>query len=285
MAQTQDQRATESWLKAQESLNWAAIHEEMTKTSDARLSDYDWDDARTAVFDGLESWLGADLLNFEILEVEKSVTTPLVRGVLDLVFRVRPKPLAGQYAAWAGRIFISDWKTSKNTLGGEWRARHIASWQAPIYGVLAEHVNGFSEMPAAFEFRGISRARETKPVLLEYGSEASDLTYEFLWQIDRMKSSLRGGTTKKWPQNRPFACNAYGRPCVYSNDCDLGKEHLVQIEAKPLSYSGVSTFMLCPEKFRRQQEDGSRDSDETIFGSVVHAGLAEAYRQAQNWNI
>ena len=283
-AQTQEQKATESWQKAQESLNWAQIHEEMAKTSDARLSDYDWDDARTAVFDGLESWLGTDLLNFEILAVEKSVTTPLVRGVLDLVFRVRPKPLIGAYAAWAGRILLSDWKTSKNTLSNDWRGRHVASWQAPIYGILTEHENGFGEMPAAFEFRGISRARETKPILMEYGPASSNLTYTFLYQIDRMKAALGDGKTKVWPQNRPHACNSYGRECVYIEDCDNGVERLVQIGAKPLSYSGVSTFMLCPEKFRRQQEDGSRDSDETIFGSVVHAGLAEAYRQAKEWS-
>ena len=60
---------------------------------------------------------------------------------------------------------------------------------------------------------------------------------------------------------------------------------MIQIEKKPLSYSGISTFMLCPEKYRRQQEDGSADSEETIFGSVVHAGLAEAYRQAKEWSL
>ena len=51
------------------------------------------------------------------------------------------------------------------------------------------------------------------------------------------------------------------------------------------SFSSASTFLLCPEKYRRNLLSGSEDSEDTIFGNMVHVGLAEAYKQVQNWGL
>jgi len=84
-----------------------------------------------------------------------------------------------------------------------------------------------------------------------------------------------------WPRTMPSHCFDYNRECVYLNDCDM--EYIVpgNPEVRELSYTRIKEFMACPELYRRSilEKDDETDTEATVFGKAVHAGLAEVYKQ------
>ena len=176
-----------------------------------------------------------------------------------------------------------DWKTSRNTLGSDWRDRYVYSWQGPTYADgLARK---YHRTPRLFQYRGIARSFETKPVLLEVDNPAPSVEAQY-GGLRIMRDALVTAKLPVWPKSMPSACKSYGRECPYWTDCTEGKEpRYVPEPDKIFSFSSASTFLLCPEKYRRNLLTGSEDSEDTIFGNMVHVGLAEAYKQVQNWNL
>jgi hypothetical protein len=85
-----------------------------------------------------------------------------------------------------------------------------------------------------------------------------------------------------WPRRKPDACNAFGRPCPYYQDCD---EYSMQRKApgdRQLSYSSVNTLLLCPERQRRDSlSDIREETDSTVVGTAFHRGMEEMYRMGR----
>jgi hypothetical protein len=276
------ERRTQSWLEYKDRLDWFKISAEMEKFAAEKggVHHSEEEQARKCVFTGLERWLAEDLANCRVIEVESPFEDEYKRGFIDVLLQVLDAPEDAVFAPFAGAFKGVDWKTSRNTLSSDWRDRHLYSWQGPTYchGIGKK----YQLTPRLFEYRGISRSLETKPVLLQIDNPAPSVEVQY-GGLRVMRDALIAAELPVWPKNMPSACGAYGRDCEYLEDCREHTEPFVQIERKPFSYSGASTFMLCPEKYRRNLVAGSADSEETIFGNLVHVGLAEAYRQAKEW--
>ena len=278
------ERRTLAWESYRDTLNWATVNSaiEAVATSKGPVHQTEIETARKCVFTGLERWLAEDLANTKIEAVESPFEDHLKRGVIDIILRVTEKPEDAIYQNYPGALMCVDWKTSKNTLGSDWRDRHIYSWQGPTYsdGIARK----YQQTPRLFQYRGIARSFETKPVLLEVNDPAPSVVGQYTG-LRVMRDSLIAAQLPVWPKNMPSACGAYGRECPYWADCTEHTEPKYVPEEKIFSYSGASTFLLCPEKYRRNLVTGSEDSEETIFGNMVHEGLAEAYRQAKAWSV
>lgn len=274
---------TKAWEAYKERLEWsriaAAIDEFAASKPD--VHSFDIETARKCVYYALERWLAEDIANCTIEGVEEPFEDPFKRGVIDVILRIRPEPSDSVYTPHANQLLGVDWKTSKNTLGSDWRDRYIYSWQAPTYvdGIARK----YSLTPALFQYRGVSRSFETKPILLEVKTDPAPSVEVQYGGLRVMRDALISAGLSVWPKNMPSGCRAYGSECAYFADCTHNTEPRYVPEPKIFSFSGASTFLLCPEKYRRNMVDGSQDSEESIFGNLVHVGLAEAYKQAALW--
>lgn len=278
------ERRTQSWLTYKDRLNWFSINAEMEKFAAEKVGVHhsELEQARKCVFTGLERWLAEDLANCRVVGIEFAFENVFARGISDILLQVLSAPEDAVFEPFANQYKGVDWKTSRNTLSSDWRDRHLYSWQGPTYchGIGIK----YQLTPRLFEYRGISRSLETKPVLLEINDPAPSVEVQY-GGLRIMRDALIDSKLPIWPKNMPSACGAYGRECEYWEDCTEGTEPVYEIERKPFSYSGASTFMQCPERYRRNLVAGSSDSEETIFGNLVHVGLAEAYRQVKEWGL
>lgn len=273
---------TKAWAEYRERLNWSTISDTIDKLAEEKggVPSFELETARKCVFHALERWLAEDLDNCTIEAVEEPFEDVFKRGVVDVILRIKPDPTDAVYQPHANQLQVLDWKTTKNTLGSDWRDRYIYSWQGPTYvdGIARK----YSLTPTLFQYRGISRSFDVKPVLLEVSNPAPSVEAQY-GGLRVMRDALISAGLSVWPKNMPFGCKAYGGECAYFHDCTHDKEPRYVPEAKIFSFSGASTFLLCPEKYRRNMVNGSQDSEESIFGNLVHVGLAEAYKQAKEW--
>ena len=283
MAGIQERRTT-AWETARDRLNWTAINAAVEALArEKKAPDFEIETARKCIFTALERWLAEDLANCRVISVEEPFEDEFKRGVTDVVFEILPEPEDTVFQKHAGELMGVDWKTSRNTLGSDWRDRYVYSWQGPTYADgLARK---YHRTPRLFQYRGIARSFETKPVLLEVDNPAPSVEAQY-GGLRIMRDALVTAKLPVWPKSMPSACKSYGRECPYWTDCTEGKEpRYVPEPDKIFSFSSASTFLLCPEKYRRNLLTGSEDSEDTIFGNMVHVGLAEAYKQVQNWNL
>lgn len=275
---------TRAWERYRDLLNWSSISAEMDAFAATKpeTPSFEIETARKCVFTALERWLAEDLANCRIEAVEEPFEDAFKRGVCDVILRVNSDPEDAVYKPHANQLQVIDWKSSKNTLGSDWRDRYIYSWQGPTYvdGVARK----YSLTPTLFQYRGISRSYETKPVLLEVTDPAPSVEVQY-GGLRIMRDALISAGLSVWPKNMPSGCKAYGGLCSYFEECTQNKEPRYVPVEKIFSFSGASTFLLCPEKYRRNLVDGSQDSEESIFGNLVHVGLAEAYKQAKEWSV
>lgn len=279
------ERRTAAWDSYRKRLDWVRITEVIDQVAEEKnqLLQSEIEQARMSTFIGLERWLAEDLANCQVFSVEDAFEDTFKRGVADIILHILPEPEDEVYKPHANQLMGIDWKTSRNTLGSDWRDRHVNSWQGPTYthGIALK----YSLTPTLFQYRGISRSGECKPVLLEVREDVAPAVEVQYGGLQAMRQALVAGGFLVWPKNMPSACHAFNRDCEYWRDCVNGTEPRFVPEDKILSYSSATTFLLCPEKHRRNTVDGSSDSEETIFGNMVHAGLAEAYRQVKEWIV
>jgi len=243
-------------------IDWALVDAEiLASEKSAFIPDFDYEDAKDLVRVLADRFLARDLTTYRVSAVELPFDTTWSRGICDV------------YAA-LDNVGI-DWKTRvTGSLDVEWQQRQIDSWQWRITAAAL----GLKK----FVYRGVSRL-EHKVREIEI-----DVPKDNRWEADEFLESLyesRAAISEHeiWPQNKPFACRAYNRICEFDTFCRAGTmPRAVPVLLKPFSYSGATTFMLCNEKFRMSHlvDAKRKETDETSFGNLVHAGIACAYRQA-----
>lgn len=241
------------------------------------LADFDFEDAKSLVWTAAEKWLLRDLDEFSVEEVEQEKVFLFDNSNITYVTDVSGvvKGLKAPFTNFSGKRYVIDWKTSKNTLGTEWKDRLLHSWQWRLYCC--------AQNASLFLYRGLSRNGDTKEVIIEAPTTNNDEVLFFLRGTQDQLVHLQNSTLPCWPRNMPFACRAYGRDCAWVEDCQNYTMPKGIVEPKRLSYSYINTFMLCNERARRTALDGNREnSEESLFGSAVHRGLAELWRQAFN---
>lgn len=259
------------------------------------LSDYDFEDAKMCVWAAAAKWLIRDLDVFSdsiLVEYEKRINFSIegeaceVKGIFDLWGNFKSISVHKQFENYEDSCFIIDWKTSRGSLDTAWRKRLIYSRQWRLYSAIVD--------ARVFMYRGIQRSTklgeepDCKEIIIEVPRnnkiEVCQQTAQLLVQRARLiKNSYEFPI---WPKNMPDACFQYGRECPYLVDCESNNVvNYIPDLGHPMSYSRLKTFQACPERHRRDLLAKSQDltedeSDDTIFGSAVHRGLAELYTQA-----
>ncbi len=241
------------------------------------LDDWAFEDCKRLIWAAGEKWLPRDLYEFTLdgTEIEGFIAgtdnaLPF-HGFGDMLGTIKGR--IEPFTDYAGRRFCLDWKTRKNTLDTAWRTRLIDSWQWKDYATMFE--------VALVLYRGLSRKGDLAEIIIRVPENNDEEVLRHIKGVEVQIAGLRAASLTVWPQNKPFACSAYGRQCGYYSDCADGVVPELVPPDKALSYSFVSTFMLCNEKARRQIIDGkSEGTEETDFGNCTHRGLASLWSQA-----
>lgn len=244
------------------------------------FDDFDFEDAKLLVWTAAEKWLARDLSEFTLEAVENKLVTDYAgpeypfKCFLDVCGMIKPDGMK-PFDKFARQKYVIDWKTSKNTLGTEWKQRLLDSHQWQMYS----DVYGAS----LFIYRGLSRVRaQTQEVLIPVPDTNHEEVLHQLRAIGCQINALRAEKFVVFPRNKPHGCEAYGKVCPYYDSCmdySMPKGELPLDKA--LSYSFMNNFMLCNERARREVlAEGMDYQDETNFGRAVHRGLASLWSQA-----
>lgn len=243
------------------------------------------DEAKECIWQAVETWLLHDYKNLKIEGIEERLESGLLKGYVDL--RGTITATSGPLSELSGKKFVLDWKTA-GRLDAVWKIRLKLSWQWRIYCYLAG--------ASVFVYRGISRAGDVSELILPVPPDNSAQVVEHVKRLERMRESL-GDPRERWPRSlSQSACFSFGSPCAYLDFC-TGKQESVQYDPEafarvfphnggtgpqyPLwSYSTAGTFLACPERYRLNLLLGQEeDTEAQAFGSFVHFGLAEIWRQ------
>jgi len=252
------------------------------------MNDVDLAEARDCVYQACAAWLERDLATFVVTGVEEAYVDGKFKCVFDMRGQLKLDQTHKSFKPYGGEGFILDWKTTAGALDARWAERLIASWQWRLYTMLPP-------APALFMYRGIRRPSNLeeqskiwlRELILEVPAGNPDESGEFLRLMRNKRDFWVDSGELVWPRNMPTGCFAYGQVCAFYEDCNhytMPRQQLV--ETGPLSYSSITLLQSCEEKFRRlrllrqEGEDGGDETDSTRFGSAVHRGLAEVYRQA-----
>jgi hypothetical protein len=259
-----------------------AVAEEMLKVDAGRLDALVFKQATSMVYEiAVMRWLAEDLENFEYIETpEMTFEFEGTKGIIDLTGRIKQNPPSSAYKKYAGKKFVVDWKTSSTSvLSDTWKHDYLNSWQWRIYSAATN--------ASLFIYRGMTRGefdltRAVKSLQIEV---PEDNDYQVREHIRKTRLSMKAFENETtWPRYWPNPCRKWGG-CPFHTDCfnNTQPEGLVTIPDL-LSYSKISAFQDCPEKYRRllltQKEADANEN--TIFGNVVHAGLAVIYKEMFN---
>jgi hypothetical protein len=261
-----------------ESLDHDAITAAIRR-SDFSLAEFDLAErVGKAVWAAGVEFLVEDLLD-DVDGVEEEGTS-IVAGQfpVNYVFDIR-KRIKGETpltSSLAGKSCIVDWKTTKGDLDPPWVARHTDSWQWKIY----LYISGCD----VFEYRGINWAGRTRRVFLPRPANLAEQVEQHFVGAHSMRSALK--TLDVWPMRMPGSCYAYGRRCRYLRECQSWTMPRGVPEKDSFSHSSIDTFLLCPERYRRDKltfgeiPETHEERYDAELGSAVHRGLEEVYLQA-----
>lgn len=250
----------------------------------------DQDECRELVWLAAESWLARDLQEFESVEFE----LPLAGGRSRLDMVAVLKGSMAPFDKYAGAKIIVDWKTTALMVDTDnWKQKCEDSWQWKIYGSL---------LPEAklFNYRGLSRergvwrgrmeeampARRVRDILLELNPQLpAEVAIQKQGIIGAYNLWVSTGLPV-WPRNTN-SCFAFNQTCAFKRDCDTNTMPLgiTGIDKRDdMSYSRMSTVLLCPERARRnallEAEDiTERDSDAMVIGQSFHNGVAKLWEE------
>lgn len=242
------------------------------------LLDFDYANIGEMCWVAAEVWLPQDIDDLVITHIEKKEPYHFAElpNPINIVCDIRGSFTGynNLFRSVMGKAFVLDWKTSGGELDDRWSNRHVDSWQWKIYLYFTR--------ADVFVYRGISRKGRTRQIVLPRYEGLDEDVERQISGVNKMRSSLIGDAV--WPQSMPSACGAYGQRCTYWDDCRENKMPKDIVIPKSLSYSAMDTFLLCPEKNRRDELvkllDGERtESYEQKVGQAFHAGQAEIYRQ------
>lgn len=232
-------------------------------------------------------YLERDKENIDVIAVEKSLKyKDIYEGTADLVATIK-KGSKYYPKDYHGTKIIIDWKSKDAAFYNlsEWKQKYMDSWQWRLYS--------FVEGADCFEYRGISRANgDTQKITLKVKEDNKELCLDYLGYSGEAINAFNNFGEGPWPRHKPFGCHAYNRECPFYSDCKLDQipEGLKgPIQIKPMHYSDLDVFYLCPERYRlltKLQEkmytkgigDGVESSRYTRFGAALHRGIAHIYK-------
>jgi len=242
----------------------------------------EFEDAKRIVWALCENYLARDVREFALEEPEQKLLitglpnqTAPIKGYLDLHGHLRGtcKP----FVAYAGEAFVLDWKTTGGSLDTQWKNRLMDSWQWRIYA----HMTG----AAMAIYRGVNREEETREVIIEVPQTNSAEVREYCEGGLGMRGALVQAGLTVWPRvMKKHSCEAFGRECPFWDDCRDYTMPRQSLPDKEMSFTQFERFFLCPEFHRRLILEPEADGgEESFFGTAVHRGMAEVYRQARSW--
>src|SRR5574341_793848 len=167
------------------SVNMEAVAQAIAQTrSGNALPDYEFEDAKRAVWLAAETWLPRDNVEFLVTGIEERQEVCLgatpVKGFLDIIGQTNG--LIPALTPYANSHFVLDWKSAAGSLDTAWRERLLNSWQWRLY----------CRMTGArlFFYRGVSRTGETKELIIETPETNSAEVEQFFSQIAAMREPL-----------------------------------------------------------------------------------------------
>lgn len=251
-------------------INWSQVKIVIETQGEGkpRLADWDVEDAVRMCKGAYERWGEKDVKECkELVSLETEFSCAIAtdvsfHGVIDLGYKNNND-----------EIIIIDWKTSRSTLDINWQQRLIDSFQWRMYAAATN--------AKRVTYRGINRKSpvEFRDCVIEVPESTPAEVYGQIAGIYAMRSSLVSAQLPVWPRNSPRACFAYGDRCVHLKDCQGYSMPRGIPNLHEISYSQMDEFLLCPEKYRRTQGDEKDKDEETLFGTIVHRGLAEVWQQ------
>lgn len=237
-----------------------------------KLEPFKVQEARNAVSATLDTYWEDDQRSLHVFAVEERIDWPApgvplwrVSGQPDMVAALRD----------TNEIVIRDWKTtSSKEFDHKWEGRYRTSWQWRIY---SRFLNA-----SYFQYCGIHHSGVQHRFTVAPGPENGERVDRFI-QSTLRHLELEWGAPGPWPMVTT-SCNAYGRPCPHYKACHEDCLTLINPpEGRHIRVSSLSDYWLCPERFRMNRLYGELGAEEeprpdADFGTVVHAGLATAYR-------
>lgn len=232
-------------------------------------------------------YLERDKENLNVIAIEKPLKyINIYEGTADLVAIIK-KGSSYYPKDYHNSKIIIDWKSKDAAFYdlAKWKKQYSDSWQWRLYS--------FVEGADCFEYRGISRANgETQKITLKVRDTNKEDCLDYLGYTQEAIEAFNKFGEGPWPRHKPFGCHAYNRECPFYDSCKNDKiaEGLEgHIQLKPLHYSDMEVFYLCPERYRlltKIQEkmytkglgDGVESSRYTRFGAALHRGIAHIYK-------
>jgi len=245
----------------------------ISKTNNNRLTGLELHEAGNVLVAAINRWLEEDIDNFVSIEKPEKefLASNGTKGIIDLIATIAPDPPSNAYKPHAGKRIIVDWKTTAASVKSDsWKTSYLNSWQWRIYSEV--------ERADLFSYRGISRQDlDVRTFMITVPTDNAHQVSEFIRMTRLQMNSLIN--EPYWPRSWPSPCSKWGG-CAFYTDCfnNTQPPALIQIPDH-LSYSKLSAFTDCPEKYRRLNLLGTEkaENENTIFGNIVHAGLAYVY--------
>jgi len=261
-----------------ESIDLALVNEAILATG---IRPWDIDSIVERVMLAADLWLLDDLKADKILvEQEYDLVS---KGIMDLVL----------IGTEDGKCGIIDWKTTgnlkrpnyieevKSNFQTSFYLAHGGDWLEENYGVRPEYL----------EYRVLDGEGEYRSFRVETKATDKEDANRQLWTVGTQFEALL--EDEVWPRNRPRACfigSKAGPTCPFYSDCTnmtmpRGAVHpdpTVKLEDLiPRSKSSVSSFIECPERFRRTKILGYQApaADAILAGEAFHIGMESIYKQ------
>ncbi len=246
-----------------------------------KMADYDLSDAKSIIWAAGEKFLPRDLYDMQITGIEEQYQEKLdfswgsqvFRGIKDLKGVLNGR--LNVTKKFAGKKVVIDWKTTGSTLDTTWDERLMDSWQWRKYL--------YFDQADVMIYRGLNRDGKTRELIIERPPDLEEQVLIQLEGVSLQRNALVKAGLTVYPRKMPGACGAFGRECPHWTACRTGTMRKQALsEDETFSYSSMDLFMLCPEKYRNSRLfKGEDDTEESIFGVRVHAGLAEMYSQSK----
>lgn len=255
-------------------LDRGRIKDAIRSNAPSFLDNFDFEVVDDMLHSAINSWLIDDLEHYTLLATETKKSFEHPASALEPTHLICDLELQDKF----GKKVIIDWKTTSRELDPKWEARYRDSWQWRIY---LSYLNADK-----FVYRGVSTKKGTRDVTLNRYPGLDKEISQYINQFSNMRLSLVGQAP--WPRSRPGSCNAFGRLCHYYDDCRDNTYPLDKLIPRSLSYSGMDTFFLCPERHRREELEKLRADAEperegnfaAELGNCFHRGAAEIWQQS-----
>jgi len=270
-------------------VNFDVVKSKMSSVPGSLRLGKDWEDVNELIAIALDTYLARDLQEFADIEIE----SPRNKGKARLDIIATCKGTLSPFDRHVTSKVIIDWKTTFSPVDGEgFKDKCVRSWQWREYKALVPEAT-------LFIYRGLSRdysirasgdvAQRTREIILELNPTIPIEVAQQSNNIYLLRNILAASPNNyPWPRNWQ-SCMDYSVECPFLKGCETNTySPSPTLDKFPeMSYSKKELFMRCNERYRAtvvaQMEDTlEKDYDNTTFGSVVHEGLAEIYRQVFN---